>query len=423
MSRQELADEVNNYLFAKTERVFDLDGGYVGKLERGEHRWPGDLYREGFRAVLCVDSDAELGFWIVRGFGRSANRPAVDSSVSTVAAATGQLSADGVLWTQWLTGGAQRSTSGSARRISGADVEAVGGMFDALTASDRQFGGVHARQMGVGYLRHVVWPCLHAHGSEQALRAMAVVGTEFVLRIASMDLDAGDARSCRRMLAVAGGIADAADDLSLTAWVLARRGEYEIYANRPRTAVAYTASAAAMAEHLPPAARAFIMAKHALALSLTGGGQAATCRVLGEAEDAAVRAEAGAEPRWMRVYNLGHVRHDAGRCYANLAMGERAARAAEEAIGMHGRGRFVRPRAFSLGVAAIGHAQAGEVERSCAAGLELAEATTALGSGRVRTRLAEVVQALRPYRNTPAARDFLAAAHMALRATAGTGTP
>jgi hypothetical protein len=65
MSRQEVADAVNAYLAA---RGFNggVDGAYVGKLERGVHRWPQALYREALRAVLGVSSDAELGLYICR---------------------------------------------------------------------------------------------------------------------------------------------------------------------------------------------------------------------------------------------------------------------------------------------------------------------------------------------------------------------
>ena len=71
MSRQELADAVNAYLAGKDhercQREATLDANHIGKLERGEHRWPNDPRREAFRHVLEAATDAELGFWIIRG--------------------------------------------------------------------------------------------------------------------------------------------------------------------------------------------------------------------------------------------------------------------------------------------------------------------------------------------------------------------
>jgi hypothetical protein len=66
MSRRELADAVNEYLWKVHGRRGAIDAEYVGKLERGDHRWPQDLYREAFRAALGVASDAALGFFVIR---------------------------------------------------------------------------------------------------------------------------------------------------------------------------------------------------------------------------------------------------------------------------------------------------------------------------------------------------------------------
>jgi hypothetical protein len=65
LSRQELAELVNAWVFEHTEehRVIELDANYIGKLEQGTIRWPQDpARRAGFRAVLGVATDAELGF-------------------------------------------------------------------------------------------------------------------------------------------------------------------------------------------------------------------------------------------------------------------------------------------------------------------------------------------------------------------------
>ncbi|WP_239141904.1 XRE family transcriptional regulator [Actinoplanes campanulatus] len=73
MSRQELAEQVNAYL-AKTYKLdLHLDENDIGKLERGENRWPREKRREAFRAVLHAATDAELGFYIQR---RSRHQPA-----------------------------------------------------------------------------------------------------------------------------------------------------------------------------------------------------------------------------------------------------------------------------------------------------------------------------------------------------------
>jgi hypothetical protein len=66
MSRQELADAVNAYIWREHNIEERLDANDIGKLERGEHRWPGARRREAFRAVLHASTDAQLGFYITR---------------------------------------------------------------------------------------------------------------------------------------------------------------------------------------------------------------------------------------------------------------------------------------------------------------------------------------------------------------------
>ncbi|HZD14502.1 MAG TPA: XRE family transcriptional regulator, partial [Pseudonocardiaceae bacterium] len=62
LSRQELAELVNAYIWEQHHKMVALDHGYLGKLERGIIRWPGTLYREALRAILGVPTDAALGF-------------------------------------------------------------------------------------------------------------------------------------------------------------------------------------------------------------------------------------------------------------------------------------------------------------------------------------------------------------------------
>lgn len=62
LSRQELAELVNDHVWRHHSRVVEMDANYVGKLERGVIRWPGKLYREALRAVLTAPTDTALGF-------------------------------------------------------------------------------------------------------------------------------------------------------------------------------------------------------------------------------------------------------------------------------------------------------------------------------------------------------------------------
>jgi transcriptional regulator with XRE-family HTH domain len=82
MSRQELADEANTWLAVHYPREAPFDRNYIGKLERGKHRWPSEGKRAALRHVLRVESDQELGFFINRQW-RAAERPGSPALVST----------------------------------------------------------------------------------------------------------------------------------------------------------------------------------------------------------------------------------------------------------------------------------------------------------------------------------------------------
>ncbi|QOC91338.1 hypothetical protein [Micromonospora craniellae] len=70
MSRQDLADAVNAYTYKHMGRRVAVDARYVGKLERGEHRWPFEPNRTALRQVLGKATNAELGFFVIQGHGR-----------------------------------------------------------------------------------------------------------------------------------------------------------------------------------------------------------------------------------------------------------------------------------------------------------------------------------------------------------------
>jgi transcriptional regulator with XRE-family HTH domain len=67
LSRAELAAAIN-VLLEQTDPDDGSTGNHVdvcwiGKLERGEHRWPGDERRAALRQVLQVATDTDLGLY------------------------------------------------------------------------------------------------------------------------------------------------------------------------------------------------------------------------------------------------------------------------------------------------------------------------------------------------------------------------
>lgn len=61
MSRAELAQAVNEYIWQTRGERRELDAHTIARYERGVVRWPNEEYRDAFRAILRA-TDAELGF-------------------------------------------------------------------------------------------------------------------------------------------------------------------------------------------------------------------------------------------------------------------------------------------------------------------------------------------------------------------------
>ena len=62
LSRKELADLVNRYVWDHYRQQTPIDENYIGKLERGVVRWPGAIYREAILAILGVAHERTWAF-------------------------------------------------------------------------------------------------------------------------------------------------------------------------------------------------------------------------------------------------------------------------------------------------------------------------------------------------------------------------
>jgi tetratricopeptide (TPR) repeat protein len=84
MSRQELAEAVNHYLWTTHQTRDNLDRGDIGAYERGEIRWPNDGRREAFRVVLGAAHDHQLGFYT----GKTPQPPTAQAAAASPPAPT-----------------------------------------------------------------------------------------------------------------------------------------------------------------------------------------------------------------------------------------------------------------------------------------------------------------------------------------------
>lgn len=59
----QVAEEIARLVAVQAGRDLAIDGNYVSKLERGVITWPNRAYRQAFRTLFNVTSDADLGFY------------------------------------------------------------------------------------------------------------------------------------------------------------------------------------------------------------------------------------------------------------------------------------------------------------------------------------------------------------------------
>lgn len=298
-----------------------------------------------------------------------------------------------------------------SRRLTADDVEAISNLTAALTTSDRQYGGGRARDQAFHYLRTIVQPALLVADDQPGKGEAFAAATQFILRVASMYRDTNGPDISSTLISKATSYAEESGDPALLAWVLARHGEQDMHEHADR-AVVYTDAAVALSRKAPPMARAFLLAKHALALSHVGD-RSETLRVLGRMWNAYDQAGRSYEPAWVRPYELGHLLHDEGLCYSNLGMGAQAVAASEESMRAEGRRiQFARPRAFTLHLQAIGHLQNREIDQACSVGHELVQIAARLSSSRINERVNALLWRMIPYQDVAEVRDLREAARL-----------
>ncbi|MGH3913472.1 MAG: XRE family transcriptional regulator, partial [Pseudonocardiaceae bacterium] len=299
LSRQELAELVNAWVFEHTgnQRVVELDASYVAKLERGVIRWPQDPDRRaGFRAVLGITTDAELGF----------RRPQRNPTTLV-----------GVKRQRFIRVGigvGAAAVAGPAALLAllpapPAHVPSVVGMAHVgqVRAAAAEFASWDARYGG-GMLRPAVAAQLRYFGELLNAQCSETVRRELLIAVGSFaetagymaddDLAHDDARA---MYDFALACAEEAGDWHLRAQVLCSMSFQASWCGDPDEGLTRTESALVRAERLTATERAMLHNSQARDLAKLGKVQEAL-RAVGTADEAFSHARPGEDPPWMASY-------------------------------------------------------------------------------------------------------------------------
>jgi transcriptional regulator with XRE-family HTH domain len=150
LSRQELAELVNAWVWDHHEKMLEHSANWVGQLECGKIRWPGKVSREALRAILGVSTDAALGFVNARSARAAVKLEDVDRQQFLRASRDlGALAALGPLLAL-LEGGEPTPVP---RRVGATDIEQIRTAARVFESWGGTYGGGLVREAAMGQLR------------------------------------------------------------------------------------------------------------------------------------------------------------------------------------------------------------------------------------------------------------------------------
>jgi hypothetical protein len=384
MSTQEVAESINAYLYRTHQMTTSVDHRFVSSYEAGAHRWPSKYYREAFRAVLEVASDAELGFYPNRK-RRSATEPPVNKTrVRTVARSAG-LSVASVservemlthLREQWHVLVRADNLFGPRHALTG--VEAQLGVLQELMSTDTSDLRVETVRLAAQYAESAAW--LHE--------------------------DARDLDQARFWTSQAMEWADEIDDRIMVAWTVYRRSQQLTATGHPAQAIGLARAARRDEDRLPQPMRAAIRVQEATGFAMRGDEDAAQ-RLLDEAHGWVAHDRKGdARAGHGSFCTAGYIEVHRANCLALLRSPKRAITQYELALPALPP-VYRRDRAAALAGMAAAHAAAGQPEQAAATAREALPIAERVGSERILRRLSALGQTLDLHRGLEPVATFL----------------
>lgn len=389
MSRADLADAVNAWLWEHTGRRFELDDHLVGKWERGVVRHPIEPYRAALRAVLGVVMDEELGFvhTTPSPAPRGVHRPTsgtwtladiVDDAASVTEldlinrrsalrlAAVGGTALLGPLagWAEPLPhAGMQNPVPGTrplavrSGALSTSEVEGLEHLVRTFR-SWRSAGAGLGRTAVVGQLADVAERLRSAPSGPLTDRAF-VAGADLAKIAGSMAFDAGAHHAAQQHYVTAARMAKAGNNNSFGAVALAAlaRLSFDLEAPDDGLQIVHLAQRGTRST-ATPRLRALLATREAWAHAQLGDVRRFR-HAAGDAEEEHTTATASGEPPWLHGFDDAELVGTIGARYRDLARHDaRQAAAAVDhlsrALQMRDPAR-ARNRAFDL--VALGRAQ------------------------------------------------------------------
>jgi hypothetical protein len=395
LSRQELAELVNEWVWKHHNKMVAVSANYIGQLERGSIHWPGKLYREALRAILSVSQDSALGFTNTRRAVvklADVNRKKFIKTATTLGVSTLALALEGgpmaALLEKLLEGSSEPTPV--PRRIGATEIEQIRTATQVFDSWSRTYGGGLAREAVKGQLR---WSaaCLDATCPDRLRPELFSAVGDLAETTGYMAMDADAHEEARRLYRFALACAEEAEDWPLRSYVLSSMAEHAVWTGQPDDGLTLAEHALVRPDRITATGRALLHNDRARALAKMRR-ISETLAAVGTADEHFAHANPADDPPCMAFYNEARHAQLTGRPLLDLAILGHDPREAinrlEAAAAGHSAG-YTRARAICLTKLASLTMAIGDPLQAAAIG-HMALDTAPIGSRRTAEELREL---------------------------------
>jgi hypothetical protein len=289
----------------------------------------------------------------------------------------------------------QPAESVNGVRIGMADVARFRATVEMFRQLDDRYGGGHARQALLQYLRIDAERLLHGKYTDFVGQALFSSVAEATLLAAWMTYDAAPAsRLAQKYFIQALGLAQAGNDHLLGGSVLDAMSHQATYTGRFREAANLARAARTGTRGVATATlTSHFHTMEARALARLGDARACD-RALTEATMEFELRNPDADPQWIRYFNEVEIAAEFGHCLRDLGRATDAAQYASASIVAINDEMFMRSDFFAAMVLADSYVAAGELEQACRVALKALTAGEQIRSARCVKYLREFRQHL-----------------------------
>ncbi|MGH3868695.1 MAG: XRE family transcriptional regulator [Pseudonocardiaceae bacterium] len=390
LTRQELAELVNTWVWNHHNEKVVVTAHYIGRLETGIIRWPTELYREALRAILSAPKDADLGFVNARSRRAAVKLDDVDrqnlirggAALSLGTLIRGPLAA--------LLDGSSEPTP-TPTHVSATDVEQVRTVTRVFQSWGCTYGGGPVRDTVMGELRWSAGLLKATCTDELSPELHSAVG-DLADVAGSIAVDAGAHEEARRVFGFALACAEKAGDWHLRAEVLSSMAKQAVVTGHPDDGLTLAELALVRPDRLTATMLAMLHTDRARPLAKMRRIQE-TLTAIGAADDHFAHATPDNEPPFMADYNDARHAQFTGQPLAELAILGRDPSEATDRLAAAvaaNSARHVRSRAVCLTKLASLTMATGDPFQAVAIGHEALEVASTLRSPRAADDLREL---------------------------------